>query len=37
MKKYLVTNCEFNRAWNSSIIGKIFNVAPSYTIVIELL
>jgi len=37
MKKYLVIDCEFNRAWNFNLIGKIFNIAPSYTIVIEIL
>jgi hypothetical protein len=35
MKKYLVVDCEFNRAWNLSIIGQTFDIAPSYTIVEE--
>lgn len=33
MKMYTVSNCEFNRKWNTNIIGSVYtlNHPPSYT------
>ena len=35
MKKYLVVNCEFNQKYYSDIIGKVYEIPPSYAIVKE--
>lgn len=33
MECWLVTDNEFNRNWNASLIGQYFQFAPSYCIV----
>jgi len=35
MKKYIVVNCEFNQKYYSDIIGKVYEIPPSYAIVKE--
>lgn len=33
---FVVVDCPFNRAWYSDIIGKIYEVPPSYAVVKKL-